>query len=64
MQLSPLAEEVIVIIFMEGLRTGVSMTEAYHVHPSTFKEDVDVAFNTVRNTKMRALLCLWVSATL
>ena len=51
MQLSPLAEEVKVTIFMEGLRTGVARTEVFRVHPSTFEEAVDVALNAEFNFK-------------
>ena len=45
MQQDPLAEEVRVTIFMEGLRTGVARTEVFRVQPSTFEEAVSVAFN-------------------
>ncbi|CAI5713542.1 unnamed protein product [Peronospora farinosa] len=38
MQQDPLAEEVRVTIFMEGLRTGVARTEVFRVQPSTFEE--------------------------
>ena len=51
MQMSPLAEEVKVTIFMEGLRTGVARTEVFRVHPSTFEEAVDVALNAEFNFK-------------
>ena len=40
MQTSPLAEEIKVTIFMEGLRTGVARMEVFRVHPSTFEEAV------------------------
>ena len=45
MQLNPLTKEVNVTIFMEGLRAGVARTEVFRVHPSTFKEAVDVALS-------------------
>ena len=32
-------------IFMEGIRTEVARTEVFRVHPSTYKEAVDVALN-------------------
>ena len=42
MQLDTLPEEVLVTIFMEGLRTRVARTEMFRVHPSTFEEAVDI----------------------
>ena len=36
--------------FMEGIRTGVP-NENFHVHPSTFKESVDIALNAEFNFK-------------
>ncbi|CAI5721998.1 unnamed protein product [Peronospora effusa] len=51
MQQDPLAEEVRVIIFMEGLRTGVARTEVFRVQPSTFEEAVSIAFNAKFNFK-------------
>ncbi|CAI5739863.1 unnamed protein product [Peronospora farinosa] len=47
----PLAEEVRVTVFMEGLRTGVARTEVFRVQPSTFKEEVSIAFNAEFNFK-------------
>uniref|UniRef100_A0AAV1VIR9 Uncharacterized protein n=1 Tax=Peronospora matthiolae TaxID=2874970 RepID=A0AAV1VIR9_9STRA len=37
MQLDPLPEQVRVTIFMEGLLTGISRTEVFRVHLSTFE---------------------------
>ena len=51
MQQNPLAEEVRVTIFMEGLRTGVARTEVFRVQPSTFEEAVSIAFNAEFNFK-------------
>ncbi|CAI5704679.1 unnamed protein product [Peronospora farinosa] len=51
MQQDPLAEEIRVTIFMEGLRTGVARTEVFRVQPSTFEEAVSVAFNAEFNFK-------------
>lgn len=51
MQLAPLPEEVLVTIFMEGLRTGVARTEVFRVHPPTFEEAVDIALNAESNFK-------------
>ena len=39
------------IIFMEGLRTGVASTKVFRVHPSTFEETVNVALNAKFNCK-------------
>ena len=44
-QQNPLAEEVKVTIFMEGIRTEVARTEVIRVHPSTYEEAVDVALS-------------------
>ena len=51
MQQDPLAEEVRVTIFMEGLRTGVTRTEVFRVQPSTFEEAVSIACNAEFNFK-------------
>ena len=53
MQLDPLLEEVRVIIFMEGIRTGVAWTEVFRVNPSTFEEVVDIELNAEFNLKQR-----------
>ena len=45
MQSDPLPETVYVTVFMEGLRTGVSRTEVFQVHPSTYKKAVSIAQN-------------------
>ena len=51
MQQNPLAEEVRVTIFMEGLRTGVARKEVSRVQPLTFEEAVSIAFNAEFNFK-------------
>ena len=45
MQLDPLPEMVLVTVFMEGLRTGVAITEVVQVQITSFGEAVDVALN-------------------
>ena len=55
MQIDPLPEVVCVTVFMEGLRTGVSRTEVFRVHPSTFDEAVTVALNAEFNFKAARL---------
>ena len=55
MQIDPLPEVVCVTVFMEGLRTGVSRTEVFRVHPSTFYEAVTVALNAEFNFKAARL---------
>ena len=51
MQLDPLPEVVCVTTFMEGLRTGVTRTEVFRVHPSTFDKAVNVALDAEFNFK-------------
>ena len=51
MQLDPLLEVVQMTIFTENLRTGVSRTEVFSVHPATFEEAMDVALNVELNVK-------------
>ena len=55
MQSDPLPEADHVTIFMEGLRTGISRTEVFRVHPSTFEEAVRIALNAERNFKSARL---------
>ena len=55
MQYDPLPETVYVTAFMEGLRTGVSRTEVFRVHPSTFEEAVSIAKNADYNFKSARL---------
>ena len=55
MQSDPLPEAVHVTIFMEGLRTGVTRTEVFRVHPSTFEEAVRIALNAEHNFKSSRL---------
>ena len=55
MQSDPLPEAVHVTIFMEGLRTGVSRTEVFRVHPSTLEEAVRIALNAEHNFKSARL---------
>ena len=55
MQIDPLPEVVCVTVFMEGLRTGVSRTEVFRVHPSTFDETVTVALKAKFKFKQLAL---------
>lgn len=45
MEADPLPETVTVIVFMEGLRTGVAITEVFRTHLSSFEEAVSVALN-------------------
>ena len=42
MQSDPLPGTVYVTVFMEGLRTGVSRTDVFRVHPSTFEKAVSL----------------------
>ena len=49
MRSDPLPEAVHVTIFMEGLRTGVTRTEVFRVHPSIFEEAVRIALNAEHN---------------
>ena len=51
MQLATLSAEVRVTIFMEGPRTGVTRTEGFRVHPSTFDEAVVIALKAEINFK-------------
>ncbi|GMF21234.1 unnamed protein product [Phytophthora fragariaefolia] len=51
----PLSEAVTVTVFMEGLRTGVARTEVFRTHPTSFKEDVNVALNAEFNFKSSRL---------
>uniref|UniRef100_A0AAV1VHB8 Retrotransposon gag domain-containing protein n=1 Tax=Peronospora matthiolae TaxID=2874970 RepID=A0AAV1VHB8_9STRA len=55
MQSDPLPEAVHVTIFMEGLRTGIAITEVFRVHPSTFEEAVRIALNAEHNFKSARL---------
>ena len=40
---------------MQGLRTGISRTEVFRVHPSTFEEAVIIALNAEHNFKSARL---------
>ena len=55
MQSDPLPETVYLTVFMEGLRTGVSRTEVFRVHPSTFEEAVSISQNAEHNFKSAGL---------
>ena len=44
-QLDPPQEEIRVTSFMEGFCTGVTRTEVFCVHPSTFEEAVDMTLD-------------------
>ena len=55
MQSDALPQAVHVTIFMEGLRTGVSRTEVFRVHPSTFEEAVRISLNAEQNFKSSRL---------
>ena len=45
MQADLLDEEIFVAIIMERLCTGVPRTKVFRLHPSMFKEAVDIALN-------------------
>ncbi|GMF82090.1 unnamed protein product [Phytophthora fragariaefolia] len=55
MAVDPLPEAVTVTVFMEGLRTGVSRTEVFRTHPTSFEEAVNVALNAEFNFKSSRL---------
>ena len=55
MQSDPLPETVHVTIFMEGLRTGITRTEVFRVHPSTVENAVRIALNADHNFKSARL---------
>ena len=44
-----------VTVFMEGHRTGVTGTEVFRVHPSSFDKSVDIAQNAEHNFKSTRL---------
>ncbi|OWY94076.1 LOW QUALITY PROTEIN: hypothetical protein PHMEG_00036302, partial [Phytophthora megakarya] len=47
----PLLEAVTTTVFMDGLRTGVALTEVFHSRPASFEEAVMVALNAEYNFK-------------
>ena len=51
MQLDPLPGMVLVTIFVEGIRTGVALTDVFRVHPTFFEGAVDIALKSEFNSK-------------
>ncbi|GMF20254.1 unnamed protein product [Phytophthora fragariaefolia] len=55
MTVDPLPEAVTVTGFMERLRTGVTRTEVFRTHPTSFEEAVNVALNAEFNLRSSRL---------